>query len=123
MPFNRSFRGHLGELVRTTFEQVLACCGRLERSRRPAKVVDGTAASAALRALILQVDDVQLQEIAHIWQAQTGQTLARSTVENVAHLHRDPVHDYDIVRRVRPQIPSLSFAHFDDRDLDFANGQ
>ena len=52
-----------------------------------------------------------------MWQAQTGQTLARSTVENVAHLHRDPIHDYDIVRRVRPQIPSLSFAHFDDRDL------
>ena len=67
-----------------------------------------------LRTLILQLDDRQLSEIAQIWQERIGQPLARSTVERVAHLHRDPIHNYDIVRRVRPQIPSLSFVHFDD---------
>ena len=37
-------------------------------------------------------------------------------VERVAHEHRDAVHNYDIVRCVRPLIPALSFLHFDDRD-------
>ena len=90
--------------------------GRSERSGQPATVVDGTPASAALRALILQLDDRQLNEVAQVWQEQTGQALARSMVERVAHEHRDAVHNYDIVRCVRPLIPALSFLHFDDRD-------
>ena len=63
------------------FEEVLAYCGRLERSGRPSVIVNGTPASIALRSLILQLDDHQLQDIAEIWQAQIGQSLARSTVE------------------------------------------
>lgn len=113
----------------TELREVLACVGRLDRSGRPPAVVDGTNASVALRALILQSDDLQLQEIAEIWKGQTGQDLARSTVERIAHDHRDAVNDFNIVRGVRPLIPALSFLHFDDRDcycqwalLQLANG-
>ena len=84
------------------FREVLACVGRLDRGGRPPKVVDGTPKSIALRSLVLQLDDCQLQEIAAIWQSQIGQSLARSTIENITYQHRDPVHNYNIVHYIRP---------------------
>lgn len=73
-------------------------------------------ASVALRVSILQMDDRQLNDVAEIWLEQIGQALGRSMIERVAHEHRDAIHNYDIVRCVRPLIPTLSFLHFDDRD-------
>ena len=99
------------------FKEVLACVGSLDRSGRPPRVQDGTEESAALRALILRLDEYQLKEVAQIWKEQTGQALARSVVERVAHEHRDSTHNYDIVRGVRPLIPTLTIMHFDDRDI------
>jgi hypothetical protein len=46
--------------------EILACVGSLERSGRPPRIQDGTQESAALRTLILQLDDCQLNEIAQI---------------------------------------------------------
>ena len=97
--------------------EVLACVGSLEHTGRPPRNVDGTQESADLRALIMHLDDRQLKEVAQVWQQQTGQNLARSLVENVAHQHRDSIYNYDIVRGVRPLVPTLSIANFDDRDI------
>ena len=97
--------------------EILACVGTLERSGRPPRVLDGTPESAGLRALILRLDEYDLSEVAHYWRQLTGMQLSRSLVERVAHEHRDPQHDYDIVRGTRPLIPALSVFNMDQRNV------
>lgn len=97
--------------------ELLACVGSLERSGRPPRILNGTPESASLRALILQLDEYDLSEVACIWNRLTGKQLSRSLVERVAHEHRDPQHDYDIVRGTRPLIPALTVFNMDQRDL------
>jgi hypothetical protein len=98
-------------------KELLACVGNLNRSGRPVRIQDGTKASAALRSLLTQLDEHQLRHVAKAGEQITGQRLTRGQVEKVAHRHRGPMHDYDIVRRVRPLIPGLSFLHIDSRDI------
>jgi hypothetical protein len=99
------------------FKEILACVGSMPRSGRPPRIVDGTQESHDIRTLILQLDDWQLRDVAHLWEQLTGKPLARSVIERVAHQHRDPEHPYEIVRGTRPLIPALSIEHFDDRDI------
>ena len=99
------------------FKEVLACVGNLERSGRPARIVDGTTESAQLRSLIMNLDDQQFSEVSNIWQQMTGETLHTSIIDRVARTHRDKAHNYAIVRRTRPLIPSLRIQHFNDRDI------
>ena len=81
------------------FKEVLACVGSMSRSGRPSRVIDGTQESRDIRALILQLDDWQLRDVAHLWEQLTGKALARSVIERVAHQLRDFDHPYDIVSR------------------------
>ena len=46
--------------------EVLAYIGSADRSRHPPRIQDSTQESAALRAMIIQLDDRQLSEIAQI---------------------------------------------------------
>ena len=97
--------------------EILACVGTLSRSGRPPRVLDGTPESASLRALILRLDEYDLSEVAQVWEQLTGMQLSRSLVERVAHEHRDPQNDYNIVRGTRPLIPALTVFNMDQRDV------
>ena len=48
------------------FKEVLAYVGRLDRSGRPPRVVDGTQKSAEMRSLIINLNDKDFSEIANI---------------------------------------------------------
>ena len=99
------------------FKEVLACVGNMDRPGRTPRVVDGTQTSMELRSLIMTLDDKEFDEISDIWRVVTGNTLHKSMIDRIAREHRDKTHDYAIVRRVRPLIPSLRIEHFNNRDV------
>jgi hypothetical protein len=95
----------------SSFLDILACVGALEKEGRPPKVLDGTQQSADIHAMILQYFDFLLEDLIPY----TGVRMGRATIEQIAHEHRDEKHDFDIVRRVQPLIPALAAPHFDSR--------
>jgi hypothetical protein len=48
------------------FKEILACVGSMPRSGRPPRVADGTQEPRDIRALILQLDDWQLGDVAQL---------------------------------------------------------
>ena len=70
---------------------------------RSPKVVNGTPESAAIRDLLMEHPEQKFEEVGENF----GIPLARSTIEKIAHEHRDPVHHYAIKRRIAQYKPPL----------------
>ena len=100
----------------TDFREIAASTSSLERSGRPSIIIDGTPASQQLRDLFTTHFELPFEVVAEYF---CGLKVARSTLERIAHDHRDSIHPYPLARRIQPLKPALSIDHKDLRQ-DFA---
>jgi hypothetical protein len=83
-----------------------------KRAGRPPIIPPNSPASQQLRQPFLKRFDLPIEMVtSHI----AGLKMARSTAENVAHKHRDPQCDTELVRAVQPIKPRITFDIMDLR--------
>lgn len=102
---------------RESFRDLIACVATQDRPGRPPRIEDGSTESHRIRQLILNNDEIQWSEIAHIYQQESGVRLHRSLIERIAKHDDDPERPFHIVRGVRPLVPTLSSTHMNERLL------
>lgn len=91
--------------------ELLAVLDHKEGAGRLPKVVDGTTESAAVRTVLYEERHKTFKEAAE----DHGIDLARSTLENIAHDHRDEAHPRAIVRAAQQQKPFLTLDNMEWR--------
>lgn len=97
--------------LRHSFEAVVRNCRDTPRSGRPAILPQRSAAAIQLRQLFLKYFDLLLHIITNYI---AGIKMTRSTAERIAHKHRDPLCDRELVRVIQPIKSCLPY---DLRDL------
>jgi transposase len=91
--------------------QLLAAAPGPRNIGRPVKVRNYSTLSARIRGAIIEFGSYRMETaVADVLQ-EAGITLCENTITRIAHEHRDPTHNYAIVRGVRPKKPAL-----DDND-------
>ncbi|KAF2809962.1 uncharacterized protein BDZ99DRAFT_520053 [Mytilinidion resinicola] len=97
-------------------DMLASLCPRSARPGMKPKVPKDTALSHQIRQDILLFEDYPFEEAAAPAIAAAGlKPLARSTIENIAWEHRDPLCPVPIVRGIRPKKPALDAAQKDTR--------
>lgn len=79
----------------------------LEHPGRRPKVRNGSALSAEIRDSIVQNGTCDIEAAVGDVLTGAGISLSRQTLIEIAHNHRDPIHDYSIVKGVRVHKPAL----------------
>lgn len=95
--------GPLRGILDPTWSIWVAKIGGAEAGRLP-KVADSTIESATIRTILYEETHKAFKELAE----DQGIELARSTLENLAHDHRDDAHPQAIVRAAQLQEPLLT---------------
>jgi hypothetical protein len=105
------------EGLRDSFLDVARNVKDAERSGRPAIIANGSPASMQLRQLFLEYFDLPIEVITGYI---AGIKMARSTAERIAHEHRDPLCNKELVRVVQPIKPLISL-DIQDLRVEYAN--
>lgn len=86
------------------FHDLLAVLDPRDRTGRPSRVVDGTNESKLIRSILYEETNKTFKEAAEDY----GIELSRSTLERIAHDHRDTEHPRAIVRAAQSLKPLLT---------------